>query len=109
MVILDLRKSKFIYEYSNFIYYFSSDFNLQRFHKGLNDYIDYRTKMLKARFDLDIGLDDFFAIKFYRKIEKRGFRIYGLKSKTFIEDPNRLYLNGDIHILSINNNFIKDV
>lgn len=96
MVIRELNLTQFMVEYSNFIYYFSSEFNKTRFKRKLNEYLHHRQKMIETQYDLEVSLDDFFAIKLYKNIEKRGFFIYSLQDKQYINSSDKLYLQGKI-------------
>ena len=60
-IYLDLSESDYIYELDGIAYYFSSEFN-------------------KNRYKINCNFDLYFQLSFYKKIEKRGFRVVELSS-----------------------------
>lgn len=74
-VELDLKESDFIYNYSGFSFVFSSKFYLKKFSENIEHYILEENAKIKNKYSLNFNFDLFFAISFYKKIEKRGFRV----------------------------------
>lgn len=71
----DIFKSKYKVEYGSFYFYFSSEFNKNRFEERINDFIINETNKLKAKFHVNIKLEMYLAFVLYKRIEKRGFRV----------------------------------
>ena len=71
----NLCESSYSFTYLNIIFYFSSNQYKQKFREGVEDFIVYQEKKLKAFYKIDFDFKKFLAISFYKKIEKRGFRI----------------------------------
>ena len=79
-VYLDIKESDIYGVYENYKFFFSSLFNKNRFINRLNEYITLENTKIKNKYKIDkINLDLFFAIVFYTKIEKRGFKIVDMK------------------------------
>lgn len=74
-IYLNLEESEYKCEYCNIEFYFSSKFYLEKFKTGLQQFIDEETRKLKIRYKLDIDYSDILSLAYYRKIEKRGYKI----------------------------------
>lgn len=82
----DLNNSEYISKVHDYIYYFSSEFNLNRFNEGLYDFIKTETNKLKAKYHVGIDISDYLSLVFYKRIEKRGFKVITYDSyKNIIE------------------------
>lgn len=79
-VYLDIDESDIYLIFGNNLkFYFSSKFNINRFREKVGNYIDVELSKIKNKYQItDIDLKLFFAIVFYTKIEKRGFKIIDL-------------------------------
>lgn len=80
-VYQDINESPFFVEYNDFTFYFSSAFYQRNFKLKLPGYIREEEFKLKNRYRIinekffEI-LHEVLAISLYKKIEKRGFRVY---------------------------------
>lgn len=84
----DITKSEYISNINKFIFYFSSKFNKNRFEDGWREFIDEETYKLKAKYHVDLEIDNYLTIVFYKKIEKRGFKVLTYdKNNDIIELP----------------------
>lgn len=82
----DLDNSEYISKVHDYVYYFSSEFNLNRFNDGLYDFIKTETNKLKAKYHVGIDISDYLSLVFYKRIEKRGFKVLTYDSyKNIIE------------------------
>lgn len=75
-MVYDIEKSKLKCEFNQFTFYFSSDLYFKKFINNVKDYIKDENRKLKIKFGFDIDGTDYFAISFYKRIEKRGFKVY---------------------------------
>lgn len=75
-IYLNLDDSIYHYEYKNLKFYFSSKFNLKRFSEKVDEFVKKETYNLQIKFQNPVYIEEFLAIVFYRKIERRGFRIH---------------------------------
>lgn len=81
IVYNDIEESIYYLEYKEFTLYFSSAFYLRNFKLKFPGY--YREELFKLRNKYKVNnvkffeiLEEVLIISFYKKIEKRGFRIY---------------------------------
>lgn len=86
----DLDNSNYISKVHDYVYYFSSEFNLNRFNEGLYDFIKTETNKLKAKYHVGIDISDYLSLVFYKRIEKRGFKVL-----TYDEYKNVIELASD--------------
>ena len=75
IVYNDINDSKFFVDVGKARVYFSSEFNKQRFMKNYINYIEDETKKLENKYHVKIGANYYLLFAFYKRIEKRGFRI----------------------------------
>lgn len=75
-IYLDLKESEYKLILGGLEFYFSSELYMQKFKKLVVNFMNEETTKLKIRYNVNINLDLFFAISLYKRIEKRGFRIY---------------------------------
>ena len=71
----DLNNSNFITKLDNWVFYFSSLFNQDRFISGYGKYIVEETNKLYAKYHIKIDIHEYLTLVFYKKIEKRGFKV----------------------------------
>lgn len=75
IVYNDINKSTFYVDVEKCRIYFSSEFNKHRFLKDYRMYIEDETKKLEKKYHVRIRPNYYLLFAFYKKIEKRGFRI----------------------------------
>lgn len=75
-ICLNLNESEYCFKYKWLIFYFSSEFYKKKFADNIQNYIENETFKLQVKYNTNINFDILFMISLYRKIEKRGFRIY---------------------------------
>ena len=83
-VYLNLYESDYFVTTQGLTFYFSSMACLERFKAKVMDYITFETERFISKYNININLDLYFMICFYKKIEKRGFRIYDEDKKHYI-------------------------
>ena len=71
----DLNNSNFITKLDNWVYYFSSKFNQDRFLNGYYEFITSELNKLYARYHVKIDIHEYLTLVYYKKIEKRGFKV----------------------------------
>lgn len=84
----DISKSEYSYKYKDLIFFFSSQFNRNRFVLGYNNYVSEETNKLRVKYHVNISLENFLLVAYYKKIEKRGFRVLTYKENDIIELNN---------------------
>lgn len=77
-VIYDLNKSDYKSSYKDLLFYFSSMSYKDKFDNKIIDYIKSEIIKFYAKYKTYLkieGLDKYFAVALYQKIEKRGIKI----------------------------------
>ena len=94
-VFHDLDKSDYIYHYKNFDFVFSSKFYILKFENEIKDFIVEETNKIVSRYKNKLSCDEYLALSLYKKIEKRGFKVFYKdkeikENETFIIDLSYL-------------------
>lgn len=74
-IYLNLKESDYKLNYNGLIYYFSSELYMNKFKNNVKQFIVEETAKLKTKYKINIYFDTMLTIAYYKKIEKRGFRI----------------------------------
>lgn len=76
MVYQDIFESNYYYDYESYRLYFSSLFNKKRFIERIEEFIKDENIKNSNKYGVKIDLTNYLIIVLYKKIEKRGFRVY---------------------------------
>lgn len=71
----DINKSEYYFRVNKLTFFFSSNFNKIRFENGFIDYVNEETNKIKAKYKVNINLTNYLLLAYYKKIEKRGFKV----------------------------------
>ena len=71
----DINKSEYYFRVNKLTFFFSSKFNKTRFENGFIEYVQEETNKIKAKYKVDINLTNYLLLTYYKKIEKRGFKV----------------------------------
>lgn len=71
----DISKSNYFFKYDNLVFYFSSEFYLNKFKKEYVQFLNTETMKMKLKYKCNIYADEMILLLLYKKIEKRGFRV----------------------------------
>lgn len=71
----DINKSEYYFRVNKLTLFFSSKFNKSRFENGFIEYVNEETNKIKAKYKVDINLTNYLLLAYYKKIEKRGFKV----------------------------------
>ena len=85
MVYQNIFESNYYYDYKSYRLYFSSLFNKHRFIDRIEAYIKDENIKNTNKYAVKIDLTNYLIIVLYKKLEKRGFRVYNLDNE-LIED-----------------------
>lgn len=86
-VYLDIYESDYFYDLDGIRYYFSSQLYLNKFKDNVINYVNENSIKLKLRYKINLNFDLFFTLSYYKKVEKRGFRVVDISSeKTISKD-----------------------
>lgn len=75
-ICLNLNESEYFFKYKGLIFYFSSEFYKKKFTEEITNYIETETFKLQVKYNINVNFDLLFMLALYKKIEKRGFRVY---------------------------------
>ena len=76
MVYNDINESEISFKYGKLKFYFSSEFYKLKFERLFLQFLKDETMKLKIKYKCNIVADEMILILLYKKIEKRGFRVY---------------------------------
>lgn len=80
-VYLDIFESDYYYDLDGVRYYFSSKLYLNKFKDNVMNYVNENSIKLKLRYKINLNFDLFLTLSYYRKVEKRGFRVVELSTE----------------------------
>ena len=75
-ICLNLNESEYYFKYKGLIFYFSSEFYRNKFANEITNYNETETLKLQVKYNININFDILFMLSLYKKIEKRGFRVF---------------------------------
>lgn len=85
-IYLDIKESTIWYKVGKYKFYFSSNYYRRKFINSVENLIKVEKRKLELRFHIDILDEDFLLLYVYSKIETRGFYIYDIAKKVYIEN-----------------------
>ena len=91
-IFINLNDSDYSINIEGFTFYFSSKVYLEKFKKKVGDYAVFESEKIATRYNVYINLNLYFMIVLYKKIEKRGFRIY--------DNDKKIYLSKDLAFIN---------
>lgn len=80
-ICLNLNESEYYYKYKGLIFYFSSENYKNKFANTIKQYLENETLKIQIKYNVNINFDILLMISYYKKIEKRGFRVYDEENK----------------------------
>lgn len=81
----DISKSEYYSKVNDMIFYFSSEFNKRRFENNFYLFVEEETNKLKVKYKVNLDIYNYLVVVFYKKIEKRGFRVLTCHNNDIIE------------------------
>lgn len=87
----DINKSEYYFKVNKLTLFFSSKFNKTRFENGFIDYVQEETNKIKAKYKVDINLTNYLLLAYYKKIEKRGFKVLTYDDNDVIIELSKEY------------------
>lgn len=79
-IYLDISESDYYYDLDGLRYYFSSEFYLNKFKENVINYVNENSIRIHFKYKIKFNFDLFLTLAYYKKIEKRGFRIEDLST-----------------------------
>lgn len=74
-IYYNIYDSDYVVEYREFKFYFSSLLYMKKFKNELKDYINDESFKIKNKYMFYLESDEYLALSYYKKIEKRGFYV----------------------------------
>lgn len=74
-IYYDLNESDIKVNRGDYTFTFSSNFYKEKFTNEVENYIKEENDKINAKYNLNINLDDYLALVYYKKVEKRGFLV----------------------------------
>lgn len=84
-IYLNLDESTYKTKKFGLSFYFSSMFYMEKFNKNVEKYVEIENIKFANKTKLVINFSKLFAISYYQKVEKRGFRIIDIKTNKQIK------------------------
>lgn len=75
-IYLDLNESKYVEVKGGLVFYFSSKLYLNKFKKNVDNFVQTQVAQLEIKYGLKINIELYLIISYYKKIERRGFRVF---------------------------------
>lgn len=91
-IYLNLNESDYTVMKSGLIFYFSSETYKQKFLENVDNYINEEIIKLKNKYQVSGSFEIFLMVSYYKKIEKRGFRIFDDINKKELTE-NVMFIN----------------
>lgn len=82
----DINDSNYCVELDKIKIYFSSEFNKERFLKGYEEYVKEENLKIQNKYKVNIIANYYLLFSYYKRIEKRGFRIINKVTGAEIKD-----------------------
>lgn len=73
-----------------FDFYFSSEFYAHKFKTNYAVYVENEQNKLKVKFGQDVNFIQILLLDYYKKIEKRGFRVYDNLNKEYVKSDYKI-------------------
>lgn len=71
----DINESNYMFKYDNLVFYFSSEFYLEKFKREYNSFLKNEIMKIKIKYRCNIYCDEMILLLLYKRIEKRGFKV----------------------------------
>ena len=85
-ICLNLNESDYKLTIEGITFYFSSKVYLEKFKMKVKEFISIETAKIYVKYKINLNLDIYFMIAYYKRIEKRGFRVFDEVNKQEITE-----------------------
>lgn len=89
---LNLKESSYYIDLFGLRFFFSSEFYKEKFRKNVKEYVNLEAMKICNRYKIPIVLNRYLAISYYKRLEKRGFRILEINTD---EEINYLFFKSE--------------
>lgn len=88
----NINNSEYYTKVNNLKFYFTSLFNKRRFEDNFNLFIEEEHNKLKAKYHVNLDIYNYLLVVFYKKIEKRGFKVLSYQTNGAIIELKEDYV-----------------
>jgi len=89
---LDINKSDITFKIEGLNFYFTSILNKKRFEARYKEFIEAENLKFKIKYNIEVDLKYIFLISLYKKIEKRGFKVYNINQTRYLNENEKFIL-----------------
>ena len=83
---LDLNTSEFVFTCNGLRLYFSSKLYMEKFAREIQNWLDIEKRKLEVKYRCNLMLTPVLIIALYKRIEKRGFKVYDTLRNKEVEE-----------------------
>lgn len=83
-VCLNINESEYMTTFGGFNFYFSSNFYKEKFEREVSKYVEEEELKINNKYKTQINVGLYLALSLYKKIEKRGFRVFDNLNKRYV-------------------------
>ena len=80
-VFYELEESTYRLDYKRLTFVFSSKFYIDKFKKEIDNFVKIEDKKIYSKYKVMLNTEEYLALSLYKRIEKRGFKVYFLGSE----------------------------
>ena len=91
-ICLKLSESDYKLLKYGLVFYFSSQFYLDKFKNNVENYIEQESLKLKNKYKINSNFEVYLALSYYKRIEQRGFFVFDDVEKREIKSDT-IFLN----------------
>lgn len=92
-IYLNLKESDYYINLGGLKFYFSSEFYLKKFKVNVLTYVTQEKMKFYAKYKIMLDIDIYLMIAFYKKVEKRGFRVIDIRTDKELTENVSFILN----------------
>ena len=85
-VYYDLDLSTYKLDYKRLTFIFSSKFYIDKFKKEIDNFVKLEGKKIYSKYKVNLDTNEYLALVLYKRIEKRGFKVYFNKKEITINE-----------------------
>lgn len=89
---LDINKSDITFKTYDLNFYFTSKLNKKRFEERYKEFIETENMKFKIKYKVEVDFKIIFLLSLYKKIEKRGFKVYNINDKKYLTENEKFIL-----------------
>lgn len=92
-IYLNINESDYCVNYGGLAFYFSSEFYLNKFKSNVLTYVTQEKMKFYTKYKIMLNIDKYLMIAFYKKVEKRGFKVIDVINEKEVTENVRFILD----------------